>query len=59
MEFMVRAALQAHNTGDAPAADRSLKKALLLDPDHVQALTLLAQIHDAAGHPKTLKSMRH
>ena len=50
LEFTVRAARQAHNTGDAPAADRSLKKALLLDPDHVEALTLLAQIHDDAGH---------
>jgi tetratricopeptide (TPR) repeat protein len=50
LEFMVRAAFQALNRGDAPAADRSLKKALLLDPDHVEALTLLAQIHDDAGH---------
>jgi len=48
--FMVRAALQAHNRGDVPAADRLLKKALLLDPDRVEALTLLAQIHDGAGH---------
>jgi SNF2 family DNA or RNA helicase len=50
LEFTVRAARQAHNRGDAPAADRSLKKALLLDPDHVEALTLLAQIHVDAGH---------
>jgi len=50
LEFTVRVALQAHNRGDAPAADRLLKKALLLDPDHVDALTLLAKIHDDAGH---------
>ena len=50
LEFLFRAAVQAHYRGDAPAADRSLKKALLLDPDHVEALTLLAQIHDDAGH---------
>src|ERR1017187_2593228 len=50
LEFTVRAASQAHNTGEAQAADRSLKKALLLDPDHVESLTLLAQIHDDAGH---------
>ena len=50
LEYLFRAALYAHGTGDAPAADRLLKKALLLDPDHVEALSLLAQIHEGAGH---------
>src|SRR5271157_1314497 len=50
LEFLCRSAFHAHSRGDAPAADRSLKKALLLDPDHPDALTLLARIHDDAGH---------
>ena len=36
--------------GDAPAADRALRKALALDPDYADALILLAQIHHTAGH---------
>ena len=36
--------------GDAPAADRALRKAALLDPDWADPLILLAQIHEAAGH---------
>ncbi len=43
-------ALQAHRSGDIPAADRFLKKALILDPKHSGAMRLLAQIHHAAGH---------
>ena len=27
-----------------------MKKALILDPDHAKALTLLSQIHESAGH---------
>src|ERR1017187_10123483 len=48
--FLFAAALDANCRGDAPAADRLLKQALSLDPDHEGALTLLAQIHDGAGH---------
>jgi superfamily II DNA or RNA helicase len=43
-------AFKAHKEGDAPAADRLLKKALILDPDLADALSLLGQIHDDAGH---------
>src|SRR5438309_775687 len=43
-------AFAAHKEGDAPAADRLLKKALILDPDLADALSLLGQIHDDAGH---------
>jgi SNF2 family DNA or RNA helicase len=43
-------ALQAQRSGDTPAADRILKKALILDPEHAGALSLLAEIHHAAGH---------
>jgi superfamily II DNA or RNA helicase len=43
-------AVRAYHTGDIPAADRSLKKTLILDPDHARAIELLAQIHQAAGH---------
>jgi predicted Zn-dependent protease len=48
--FLFAAALDANRRGDAPAADRLLKQALSLDPDHEGALSLLAQIHDGAGH---------
>jgi superfamily II DNA or RNA helicase len=41
---------QAHRQGDMPAAARFLQKALIRDPDHVQALLLLGQIHYDAGH---------
>ncbi|MEO8372435.1 MAG: SNF2-related protein [Candidatus Solibacter sp.] len=43
-------AIYAYDDGDIPAADRSLKKALILDPNHVPSLDFLGQIHDAAGH---------
>jgi len=43
-------AVQAHRSGDVPAADRFLKKALILDPNHANAIDLLAQIHRDAGH---------
>jgi superfamily II DNA or RNA helicase len=43
-------ALRAHRSGDIPAADRFLKKALILDPSLGGALGLLAEIHLAAGH---------
>src|ERR1017187_6600120 len=43
-------AIRANRSGDIPAADRFLKKALILDPTHVGAMELLAQIHQAAGH---------
>ena len=43
-------AIRADRSGDIPAADRLLKKALILDPTHVGAMELLAQIHQAAGH---------
>jgi superfamily II DNA or RNA helicase len=43
-------AVQAQRSGDLPAADRYLKKALILDPNHANALELLAQIHRDAGH---------
>jgi superfamily II DNA or RNA helicase len=36
--------------GDAPAADRALKRALVLHPDFADPLVLLAQIHHNAGH---------
>jgi tetratricopeptide (TPR) repeat protein len=36
--------------GDEPGADRWSRRALTLNPDHAGALTLLAQIHSAAGH---------
>src|ERR1700674_44457 len=43
-------AVKAFRAGDHPAADRLLKKALILDPQHINAMDLLAQIHRAAGH---------
>lgn len=49
-EFLCARALDAHHAGDAPAADRMLKKALALHPDHAGALRLLAEIHEIAGH---------
>ena len=48
--YLFEDALSAHRDGDLPAAGRYLKKALILDPDHAGALTLLAQIHESAGH---------
>ncbi len=41
---------KAHRQGDLPAAARFLQKALQLNPDHEQALLLLAGIHTEAGH---------
>jgi SNF2 family DNA or RNA helicase len=49
-EILFQEALYAHQEGDTPAADRLAKKALLQDHGHEQALRLLAQIHDIAGH---------
>jgi tetratricopeptide (TPR) repeat protein len=49
-EFFFRRAVDAHREGDTPAAGRLAKKVLLLDPNHAEALRLLAQIHDVAGH---------
>jgi len=49
-EILFRQARYAHNRGDTPAADRWLKKALVLDPQNAHVLELLAQIHDKAGH---------
>src|ERR1035441_8596228 len=43
-------AMEAHRSGDAPAADRFIRKALILDPNHAGALGLLFEIHRAAGH---------
>src|SRR5450756_1328532 len=43
-------AAEAYRSGDIPAADRFLKKALILDPNHAGAMALLAQIHRDAGH---------
>jgi len=48
--FLFGDALRAHRAGDIPAADRFLKKALILDPKHARAMELLAQIHHDAGH---------
>jgi len=48
--LLFRDAFRAHRDGELPAAARLLKKALILDPDHAASLTLLAQIHDGAGH---------
>ena len=49
-EYLYRDAVEAHRSGDIPAADRFLKKALILDPNHAAAMERLAEIHDAAGH---------
>jgi tetratricopeptide (TPR) repeat protein len=43
-------ALTANRAGDAPAADRLLKRALVLDPEQADAMNLLALIHESAGH---------
>src|SRR5580693_3123636 len=48
--FLFRDALRAHRDGELPAAARLLKKALVLDPDHAASLSLLAEIHNGAGH---------
>jgi SNF2 family DNA or RNA helicase len=48
--FLFRDAFRAHRDGDLPAAARLLKKALVLDPDHAASLSLLAEIHNDAGH---------
>src|ERR1041385_3041543 len=50
VRFLFSSARRAHYEGDAPAADRLLKKVLTLDPDHEDALYLLAEIHEVAGH---------
>ena len=43
-------AVRAHRSGDIPAADRFLKKTLILDPNHAGAMGLLFEIHRVAGH---------
>src|SRR5437016_4531744 len=50
-QFLFQEAFYALGDGDIPAADRLAKKALIQDPEHADALGLLAQIHEAAGHP--------
>ena len=49
-EYVFGDALEAYEDGDIPAADRMLKKALILDPQQARAMQLLAQIHATAGH---------
>ena len=46
---IVRSAREDYRAGDAPGAARSLKKALILCPDHPKALQLLGQIYFEAG----------
>ena len=48
--YLFNDAVRAYNTGDIPAADRYLRRTLILDPNHARAIELLAQIHEAAGH---------
>jgi len=43
-------ARRALSSGDIPAADRLLKKVLLLDPTHAAAIDQLVKIHHSAGH---------
>jgi SNF2 family DNA or RNA helicase len=50
VEFLYRDAYRMHTRGALPIADRLLKRVLVLDPDHVKALTLLAQIHATSEH---------
>jgi hypothetical protein len=48
----VEPGLNAANRGaDLPAADRILKRVLILDPDHTPALNLLFLIYETSGHP--------
>ena len=49
-QYLYKEAVFANRAGDAPAAGRYLKKALILNPNHAGALELLAEIHDRAGH---------
>jgi len=49
-EQLFEGAIHLVRDGDAPAADRALRKALVLDPECANALILLAQIHNNAGH---------
>src|ERR1035438_2990523 len=49
-EYLYRDARLAHREGDDPAAGRLLRKALVLDPNHQNALGLTADIHYKAGH---------
>ncbi len=49
-ESLYRRASQLYRRGDLPEAARLAKKALLLWPEHVHTLALLAQIHSDAGH---------
>ena len=51
VSLLHRQARQAFRQDDSPAAARLLRKALTLDPDHVDSLTLLAEIHVKANHP--------
>jgi SNF2 family DNA or RNA helicase len=45
-----REAARLMREGEAPTADRALKRALVLDPACTEALLLLGQLHDDAGH---------
>jgi SNF2 family DNA or RNA helicase len=59
-QYLYEDAVAANRDGDAPAAGRFLKKALILDANHVAALNLLARIHDDAGHhAEALGYLRH
>ena len=49
-QYLYKEAVFANRAGDAPAAGRYLKKALILNSSHAGALDLLAEIHDRAGH---------
>jgi SNF2 family DNA or RNA helicase len=49
-KYLAQEARRAFRAGDAPAAARLANRALLLFPDHLPALELLAHIHLAAEH---------
>jgi superfamily II DNA or RNA helicase len=58
--YLYRQAYSAHRAGDEPGAARLLRKTLVLNPDHPGALTLLAEIHNRAGHyAEAMGYMRH
>src|SRR5688572_17598193 len=48
--LLFASAAEANRRGDDPSAARMLKRVMSLDPNHTDALILLAQIHDSAGH---------
>jgi SNF2 family DNA or RNA helicase len=49
-EYLYQEAVYASSEGDDPAAERLLRKVLILNPEHAKALTLMAQIHANAEH---------